>query len=192
MIAWSSTPAQGRTPSAIEGRRGVPALPRDFRDSGPPLLHDPRSAALNLSTSPWHLRPPSLSALCRSSLARIPPSGASAPVRTVRAINAAQVPRPPFSPVERRLARLERPPPEPPHRRPLGVVRLLRGDQERYLERGREVYGGELCGGRLNEREVTAGEGVAEPAVVATLDRHECMFTSTRVKAAQYPKPGVG
>ena len=64
--------------------------------------------------------------------------------------------------VKRRLARLKRPPAEPPHCRSLCVVRLLRGDQERYLERGREVDGAKLSGGRLDEWQVAASKGVAK------------------------------
>jgi hypothetical protein len=79
-------------------------------------------------------------------------------------------------PSERRLARLKRPTPQPPHRRSLAVVRLEVHDEQRYLERRREVYGGELSRTRLDEREVSARERLLKPAVVAPLDRYERMF----------------
>ena len=58
----------------------------------------------------------------------------------------------------------------------LGVVGLVldyeQGDGERVLK----VDGGELGGGRLDERQVAALKGLAEPSVVTALDRHEHRF----------------
>ena len=66
-------------------------------------------------------------------------------------------------PGERRLARLKGPAPQPPHSGSLSVVRLAVDDEQRYVERRGEVYGGELSRTRLDEREVTALNRLLEP-----------------------------
>ena len=71
---------------------------------------------------------------------------------------------------------LEADAPEPPHRRPLGVVRLVLDDEQVDGKRVLAVEARELRGGRLGEREVAALERLLELRVVASLDRHEHTF----------------
>jgi hypothetical protein len=67
-------------------------------------------------------------------------------------------------------------------------VRLVLDDEQGDVERVLEVDGGELSSRGLDEREVASLDRLLEPAVVASLDRHEHKFAPGPADAS----PGVG